>query len=195
VVKLALIRHGTTDWNRRKIVQGKTDIPLDELGREEVAGWSLAPAFKVYKWISSPLSRATTTAFILSGEKPRTDKRLTEMSWGEWEGRVLDELRQELGDLMAVREAKGLDFKGPDGESPREVQCRVMPLLKEIASSGDDTLAVCHKGVIRAIFAMADSWNMVDKPKHKLRDGCLQLFELDACGHPKISQLNIDMTT
>jgi hypothetical protein len=36
---------------------------------------------------------------------------------------------------------------------------------------------------------------MVDKPKHKLRDGCLQLFELDACGHPKIAQLNIDMTT
>ncbi|MCS5599839.1 MAG: histidine phosphatase family protein, partial [Rhodospirillales bacterium] len=118
-----------------------------------------------------------------------------EMSWGEWEGRVLDELRQELGDLMAILEAEGLDFKGPNGESPREVQRRVMPLLKEIASSGNDTLAVCHKGVIRAIFAMADNWSMVDKPKHKLRDGCLQLFELDACGHPKISQLNIDMTT
>jgi len=36
---------------------------------------------------------------------------------------------------------------------------------------------------------------MVDRPKHKLRDRCLQLFELDACGHPKIAQLNIDMTT
>ena len=193
MVKLALIRHGTTDWNRRHIVQGSTDIPLDEMGREEVNGWLLPPAVKTFRLIASPLSRAKETALILSGRHPETDNRLSEMSWGDWEGSVLDELRQKFGDLMAAWEAKGLDFKSPNGESPREVQIRLTPLLKEISQGGEDTLAVCHKGVIRAIYAMADNWDMTSKPKQKLRDGCLHLFELDNYGHPKISELNVNM--
>ena len=193
MVKLGLIRHGTTSWNRRHIVQGRSDIPLDEKGKEEVAGWSLPLAVKTFRLIASPLSRATETALILSGKNPETDSRLSEMSWGDWEGCVLDELRHKFGDLMAVWEAKGLDFKSPNGESPREVQNRVTPLLKEISKGGKDTLAVCHKGVIRAIYAIADNWDMTSKPKQKLGDGCLHLFELDKHGHPKISELNVNM--
>ena len=194
MVKLALIRHGTTDWNRRHIVQGSTDIPLDNAGREEVAGWSLPPIVKAFKWVASPLSRATETAHILSGVKPKTDHRLSEMSWGDWEGCILGELRKELGDLMVAWEAEGLDFRGPNGESPRQVQERITPFLLEIAKGEEDILVVCHKGVIRAIYALAVNWEMVDKPKHKLLDSCLQLFELDECGHPTILELNIDMT-
>ena len=115
------------------------------------------------------------------------------MNWGDWEGSVLDELRQKFGDLMAAWEAKGLDFKSPNGESPREVQNRLTPLLNEISKGGEDTLAVCHKGVIRAIYAMAENWDMKSKPKQKLRDGCLHVFELDNHGHPNISELNVNM--
>ena len=194
MVKLALIRHGTTDWNRRHIVQGSTDIPLDDAGREEVADWSLPPIVKAFKWVASPLSRATETAQILSGSKPQTDHRLSEMAWGVWEGRILGDLRKELGDLMEVWEAEGLDFRGPNGESPRQVQKRITPFLLEVAKGEEDTLAVCHKGVIRAIYALAVNWEMVNKPKHKLRESCLHLFELDETGHPAVLDLNIDMT-
>ena len=194
MVKLGLIRHGTTNWNRRHIVQGSSDVPLDDWGRDEVAGWSLPQEFKEYQWIASPLSRATETAYIISGANPRTDLRLTEMAWGDWEGQILAELREKLGDLMVAWEAKGLDFRGPNGESPREVQERVATLLSEIARDGVDTLAVCHKGVIRAIYAKAVNWDMANKPKHKLRNGCVHLFELDANGQPAILKLNIGMT-
>ena len=140
--KLVLIRHGTTDWNRRHLVQGHTDIPLDEAGRREVSEWQIPDDLRTFRWISSPLSRAVETAEILSGQNPGTDDRLCEMSWGEWEGRILKELREEYGDLMVAWEAKGLDFRGPGGESPREVQDRVRPMLSEMGIARTNTVAV-----------------------------------------------------
>lgn len=191
---LAVIRHGTTDWNRRKIVQGSSDIPLDDGGRAEVADWSLPPEIDGFRWLASPLVRAAETGHILSGSAPETDPRLAEMSWGEWEGRVLSQLREELGDLMVAWESDGLDFRGPNGESPREVQDRLRPLLGEISEARQNTVAVCHKGVIRALYALAADWDMADKPPQKLHDGCVQIFRLDDIGHPSVHQLNLDMT-
>ncbi len=194
MVKLALIRHGPTDWNRQKLVQGSTDVLLGDEGEREVAGWSLPDEFLAYNWIASPLQRALRTAELLRGQAVATDDRLREMAWGEWEGKILAELRAELGDLMVAWEAKGLDFRGPGGESPREVQERVRPLLSELAAGGTDTVAVCHKGVIRALYAIAVNWDMKDKPPHRLLDGCAQIFELDGSGLPHVSDLNKEMT-
>ena len=159
-----------------------------------MAGWSLPDEFLAYNWIASPLQRALRTAELLRGQAVATDDRLREMAWGEWEGKILAELRAELGDLMVAWEAKGLDFRGPGGESPREVQERVRPLLSELAAGGTDTVAVCHKGVIRALYAIAVNWDMKDKPPHRLLDGCAQIFELDGSGLPHVSDLNKEMT-
>jgi probable phosphoglycerate mutase len=115
------------------------------------------------------------------------------MAWGEWEGRTLADLREELGDLMVAWEAKGLDFHGPDGESPRDVQNRMAPLLLEIAAANRPTIAVTHKGFIRAFYATAIDWDMVNKPPVKLLDDCVQLFKLDQSGHPSVEKLNIPM--
>ena len=65
----------------------------------------------------------------LLGLDPRPEPRLVEMAWGEWEGRRLADLRAELGDAMIENEARGLDFRPPGGESPRDVQERLKPLL------------------------------------------------------------------
>ncbi len=180
---LALIRHGATEWNRKGLIQGHTDISLDDGGRAEVAGWTIPAELAGFHWISSPFERALETAEILSGVRPPTDARLGEMAWGDWEGRTLADLRAELGEEMAAREAKGLDFKAPGGESPREVQIRVQPLLAEIFAAGEATVAVCHKGVIRAIYALAADWNMLGKPPEKLRNGW----------HPSPHRLNLEM--
>ena len=193
MVKLALIRHGPTDWNRQKLVQGSTDVPLGAEGEKEVAAWNMPSEFFSFNWLSSPLARAQQTAELLRGAPVVTDSRLAEMAWGDWEGKVLADLRSELGELMAAWEAKGLDFRGPGGESPREVQKRVRPLLAELAEAGEDTVAVCHKGVIRAIYALAAAWDMTAKPPHKLLDGCIQLVDLGPNGDPSISMLNIRM--
>jgi len=191
---LALIRHGTTEWNATGLVQGSTDIPLNDTGRAEVGNWLLPKELAGFRWLASPLKRAFETATILSGGEPETDHRLVEMAWGEWEGRTLKELREEQGDLMAAWEAKGLDFRGPRGESPREVQARIAPLLTELAEQAQPTIAVSHKGVIRALYAAAIDWDMVNKPPVKLLDGCAQLFKLDAAGNLSVHELNLEMT-
>lgn len=87
---LYIMRHGKTDWNEKHRLQGRTDIPLNEVGREMARKAAIQ-----YKEIpfdlcfSSPLSRAFETAqIVLEGRKIEiiTDDRLMEMSFGIYEG-------------------------------------------------------------------------------------------------------------
>lgn len=190
----AVIRHGPTDWNAIGRVQGRSDVALSTDGRAVVAGWSAPPDLCGFEWVSSPLLRAAETARILFGKKVPQDDRLVEMDWAEWEGRSLSGLRAELGDLMAAWEARGLDFRAPGGESPREVQARLSALLAEVASAGRPVVAVSHKGVIRALYALATGWEMTDKPPDELRDDCAHLFSLSPGGAPVVHRLNIALT-
>jgi len=190
---LALIRHGPTEWNETGIVQGRSDIPLSAAGRALVATWTLPSEIGGFDWVSSPLLRAVETAQILTGQPAGTDARLVEMDWSEWEGMSLPDLRAQLGNLMVAWEAKGLDFRAPGGESPRDVQDRLLPFLAERASAGTETVAVCHKGVIRALYALSVSWDMTDKPPEKLHDNCAHLFELASDGAPRPYRLNVPL--
>lgn len=190
---VAFIRHGPTEWNEIHRVQGRTDIPLSPRGRAKVEGWRLPAEIEGFRWISSPLVRAVETARLLSGAAPALDDRLREMSWGEWEGMRLVDLRAELGDLMVAWEADGLDFRAPGGESPRQVQARLAEFLAEVAADGRPTVAVCHKGVLRAIYALAVGWDMTGEAPHKMQESCAQLFALDAGGVPTIERLNVSL--
>ena len=80
----------------------------------------------------------------MARRKRRCDPRLVEMHWGEWEGRLLAELRDELGAPMRENEARGWDFRPAGGESPREVWARIQPWLAEVAAAGEPTLAITH---------------------------------------------------
>ena len=191
---LAVIRHGTTEWNATGLVQGSTDIPLNETGAADVASWIVPDEFAEFRWLASPLKRAFQTASLLAGFEPEVDARLVEMAWGDWEGRTLADLREELGDLMVAWEAKGLDFHGPGGESPRDVQNRMEPMLQELAEEGRPTIAVTHKGFIRALYARAIDWDMINKPPVKFQNDCVHLFKLDSFGAPSVEKLNIKLS-
>lgn len=192
---LAVVRHGPTEWNSLGRVQGRTDVPLNASGIEEVRRWVVPPEVDNFSWVCSPLARTVETARILSGGEVNRDARLIEMDWAAWEGATLASLRAHLGDLMRAWEAEGLDFRAPGGESPREVQARIAPFLRDAASREVGTVAVTHKGVIRAIYALATGWDMTDKPPHKLHDSCLHLFQLAANGTPTPERLNIPLTS
>ena len=191
---IAMIRHGPTEWNENGIVQGRSDIPLSVRGKKQVASWVIPGKLQSFDWVASPLSRATETARILSGLTVPTDDRLVEMDWSSWEGQTLPALRAELGDLTAAWQAEGLDFRAPNGESPREVQERLKPFLLDRARLTKDTIVVCHKGVIRAVYALAVSWDMKSKPPVKMEDGCAQLFSLDQHGMPETLELDLSLT-
>jgi broad specificity phosphatase PhoE len=170
-----LIRHGPTDWSERGRIQGRADLELSRRGRAEVTRWRLPAAWAEAHVMSSPLRRARDTAALLTGQMPITDDRLIEMDWGAWEGRRLADLRAEDPAGMAANEARGLDFRPPDGESPREVAVRLQALLAELADDPQPVVAVCHKGVIRAALVLATGWDMQGKPPVRLpRDrGCV----------------------
>lgn len=183
---LALIRHMPTVWNRDGRLQGRRDTPLD---RDALPPWRLPPELAGYRVLSSPLGRARDTAALL-GAEPLIDDRLTEMSWGKWEGHTLRELRSTFANIDEL-EAQGLDFRPPGGESPREVQARVAPLLAEIAAEGVPAVAITHKGVMRAILARATGWDMLGKPPCRLDWSAAQLFRVDDEGNPAVERLNI----
>jgi probable phosphoglycerate mutase len=184
-----VVRHGPTDWNQAKLIQGRTDRPLSEAARQEMSGQRLPAEWGQARCLASPLRRAMETATAL-GLNPQPEARLTEMAWGAWEGRKLSLLRDEFGAAMRENEARGLDFRPPNGESPREVQARLRPL---IAGLTERTVFVTHKGVLRAIYALATGWTMEDKPPRKLLDRHAHAFAVASDGTPSVVELNIPL--
>jgi probable phosphoglycerate mutase len=195
---LVLIRHGATQWNLDRRIQGRADPPLAPEGRAAVSAWCLPPELTAAQagdwiWLTSPLARARETAALLSDRVAEVTPALIEMDWGAWEGRRLAELRAEGGAAMAAAEARGLDFQPPGGESPRQVQARLQPLLERLAATARPAVAVTHKGVIRALYALASGWNMTGRAPQKLRDGCAQRFLLGPDGALETDQLNLPL--
>ncbi len=193
MARLAVLRHGPTAWTAERRLQGRSDLPLSPAGRNAVAGWQMPREVEGFAWVTSPLKRARETAALLGHADARIDPRLVEMSFGEWEGRRLAEIGAELGPALAELEDRGLDFRAPGGESPREVQQRLAPFLLETGRGGIDRLAVAHKAVIRALYSLATGWPMLGKPPQRLMEFGLHIFAVAADGSIVLSRLNLPL--
>lgn len=183
---LALLRHADTAWSREGRIQGRADPPLlkNVLVR-------LPERCRGMRVVSSPLARCVETAALLGASHAALEPRIIEMDWGAWEGETLASLRARLGQAMLDNEARGLDFTPPGGESPRIVISRIKSWLGDIGREGVPTLAVTHRGVIRAILAAATGWDMRGKPPAKLDWKAVHFFDLAADGTPRVERLNI----
>lgn len=104
---LTLIRHGETDWNRARRIQGSTDIPLNDTGREQALAAGIAlrearDAAAPVTVVASDLVRARETAEIIAAalgvDEPRIYSGLRERSYGEAEGVDADEFHRRWGD-------------------------------------------------------------------------------------------------
>ena len=93
MTELLFIRHGPTEWNEGGRIQGRSDVPLSDSGRDEVRSWTLPAPFQSWACFCSPLARARETAALLGFDTPQIVDDLQEMHWGEWEGHTLDTLR------------------------------------------------------------------------------------------------------
>jgi probable phosphoglycerate mutase len=193
-VIVALIRHASTAWNEEGRMQGRRDVPLSERGRAEARSWRVpADLAEDASWVSSPLSRAAETAELLTGRVAEREGALIEMDWGDWEGRTLPELRAAHGEAYEQNEARGLDFRPPRGESPREVLARLEPWLARVAARGFPVVAVTHLGVLRVILAAATGWDMRGKPPLRLAGGAIHRFAVDRTGRVTIDACNIPL--
>ncbi|MGM0586155.1 MAG: histidine phosphatase family protein [Pseudomonadota bacterium] len=161
MIEIGLLRHFPTRWNAEGRLQGRADIPLSEEGRAALARRRLPERWRGLPVIASPLSRARETAEALAEGPVTLDPRLVEMDMGDWEGRIGAELLADPACPYCAVDSWGWDFRPPNGESPAEIVARLRPLLAELSAP---CLLVTHRGVMRAVLALATGWNY-DRPE------------------------------
>lgn len=155
---LYVVRHGETDWNAAGRLQGQTDIPLNDTGRNQARRNGLRlrdelPDPATIDFVASPLSRASETMQLvrLGLGLPRdgyaTDDRLKEISYGLYEGCTWPQLPPV--DRAGIARSKDAYNWRPDrGESYADLTDRARSWLDGITR---DTVVVTHGGITRAL--------------------------------------------
>lgn len=179
MIRLALLRHGHTAWNRAGRIQGRSDIPLDAEAHAALATLRLPAPWDAAALWSSPLQRARQTAELVAGRAPATDPALTEMDWGQWEGLHGTDLRAEPARGFRDIEDWGWDYRPPEGETPSELRARLLPWAQKLER---DTLAVCHIGVMRVLLAHATGWAFDGPAPFQIKRNRLYVIEITAEG-------------
>jgi broad specificity phosphatase PhoE len=191
-LKLALLRHGPTDWNAAGRIQGHTDIALSDTGLAKMAALRLP--LHVTRVYASPMLRARQTAEALGLANPIHDPRLMEQNWGVWEGLTRDEILSRHGAdaFIQAGSREGEAFRPGGGESTGELHARVAAFLKDVAQDQGDAVAVTHLGVLRAAYTLATGWDMATPMPAELDVSKILVLALGKDGVPKIERLNLD---
>ena len=170
---LGLLRHGQTDWNINFLLQGVTDIPMNQTGIEQVK--LAAQAIRAEDWdvvLTSPLSRARQTAEIIANQHGYNEiieqELLIERSFGEAEGLSHEQWRAKYSNLDVI----------PGGESRTQLAERSMLLLETISQelAGKRVLAVSHGALIRALIAIASN-NALPRAGERLGNASLNVVK------------------
>lgn len=155
------IRHGQTDWNKEKRLQGSTDIPLNETGIEQAhLAAENCKDLPIDIIISSPLERAYKTAEIVNKDfdvEIIQDDRLSEKNYGIFEGKLLIERDEWAKEVIAKTPDVELEANGfpviEDAEPYEDFVYRVEEALNEYLEKfeGKNIMIVAHAGVFRAL--------------------------------------------
>jgi broad specificity phosphatase PhoE len=160
-VRLLLVRHGETAWNRAGRYQGSADVPLNAVGERQAEALAVQlrsePIAAVY---ASGLRRALATAAPIAAVQDLAvvrDARLNEINQGEWEGLRPVEIVARWAKLHARWEREPLAVRPPGGETIDEVRERVLAVVDEIAArwAGRTVCIVAHKVSLAVIKAEA----------------------------------------
>jgi probable phosphoglycerate mutase len=176
MIRLALLRHGHTAWNRAGRIQGRSDIPLDDPAARDLSALRLPTPWTEADLWSSPLARAVQTAQLVTGRAPRTTPALTEMNWGAWEGLHGADLRADPTSGYRDIEEWGWDYTPPGGESPGSLRDRLRPWVQNLAR---DSVAVCHIGVMRVLMAQATGWDFDGPAPFAIKRNRLYVLHID----------------
>jgi broad specificity phosphatase PhoE len=188
---LYFARHGETDWNVERRLQGQHDIPLNALGRNQASRAGAILRESIIRsgrramdldYVSSPLGRARETMELMRAElgldpgRYRTDARIMEMSFGRWEGFTFAELQATNTELLAARERDKWGFVLPGGESYAQLVIRVREWY---ASIQQDTVVAAHGGVCRALIAHLGLAQPEAASMGEIGQGVIYVFDAD----------------
>jgi probable phosphoglycerate mutase len=149
-VEIFLLRHGETEWNLDGRLQGQLDSPLTDLGRRQAQQLAdlLANTFgetDLPPIQASPLGRAQQTANLIRGRFATTlhlvEPRLTEVSFGDWEGLTFDDIENDWADLIDSYDDLDWLFEAPNGEGYEQAVARADSWLQ---SQSGRLIAISH---------------------------------------------------
>ena len=169
MLRIFLIRHGETEWNRQNRLQGHSDTHLSPEGfHQAITLAQHAPFQHVDAIYSSDLTRALSTANILAERFNLAVKKMPELretNYGDWEGRSIRELAAESPKAFGRFFTDPERCHPPNGETFLECQARVMIGIREIIANHDNqnVIAVSHGAAIRLILGAA-----FDMPIHNM---------------------------
>lgn len=169
---LYIVRHGETEWNKIGRYQGITNVPLNENGiaQAKACGNALKDVH-FDRILSSDLSRALVTAETIRGNRQleiKTDERLREINFGDWEKLLFTEIEERWPGLIDQMYRRPDIVKVPNGESFQEVQDRAWSTVSDFLNENneDETILItCHGGTIRTILcklldiSISHCWN------------------------------------
>lgn len=186
-----LTRHGETEWNLKKKMQGWQDSALTDLGKQQ-AQWlsNRLSKIKFEAVYSSPLNRALETAKIIKKDafgKIIIKEPLKEMGFGPWEGKTGLEIEKNYKAAYSNFWERPHLYVGDACESYYDVRNRVIPLIEDIIEKHEkNVLIVTHTVIIKTIMAYFDAREMKDlwKPPY-VHQTCLNLIEIEN-SQPKI---------
>lgn len=208
--RILIWRHGQTDWNAEYRWQGKTDIPLNEIGLKQAE--TAAAAIELLNpdaIVASPLQRARRTAEALAMRTNlpiTTDVRLRETDGGVWEGMTQTEIRAQYAAEIEAWFADPHLPAGLNGESPAEVGERMKSAIEEHAKAQADGLLVVasHGGAARmgiismmglpphhlSVFRVLNNcaWAVLE---HEEKHGRWQLLEYNQLAAPPLPEKHI----
>jgi alpha-ribazole phosphatase len=159
-MRLVLVAHAETEWSALGRFQGNTDIPLNERGRRQAFLLQQHLAGKTFQTIlASDLRRARETAEILAlpgSISVRSDSRLRELHFGDWEGLTHAEIQERYPDALAAWRENPLQVSPPGGERLTDLVRRLQHFLDDLwgHSQQGTILLASHRGALRALLCL-----------------------------------------
>jgi len=155
--EIILIRHGETEWNSQRRMQGHSNSDLSSVGQAQIQAlgqWmKIVPFDHIY---SSDSLRAKQTAEAItqySGHELKIDLRLREKNLGVFEGLTSEEARERHPEVFRLFKTAGSKYVIDEGESTQQLQDRALEIVNEIRIKHPEerVLLVTHGGFIRVV--------------------------------------------
>lgn len=171
-VTIVLVRHGRTAWNAERRFLGSTDVPLDDVGRQEAEALGRVP-WSFQAVYASPLSRARETALRLHRE-PFVVDDLAELRQGHLEGLPGPVAIERFPEFFSAFAADPTDAAAPGGEALGTCRDRALSALDAIAirhAAGQVVAVVTHQMVIASVATAIAGESLVTWRRHGVRNG------------------------
>ena len=149
-MRILLLRHAETEWNRERRFQGWRDVPLSVTGREQAESAArLLAATRIDAVWSSPLARARDTAAIIAAPhrlSVQESEAFREMGFGDWEGLTRDEVRERFPEAHRTWAETPHEAAWPGAETLAAVRARALAGLEALraAHTGQTICLVSH---------------------------------------------------